>query len=596
MHEMVALCPRCNLIKGALMKRTFQEEWQQMVTRIADGTLDVRDLYADITPGGGKSTLPLMLTTLIPRLADKLCWVVPRASLARQAEETFQDRTFRRLFGHQASLRWSTNEFNPTRGHQGYVTTYQAIGENPRLHAAEFARQRYILFLDEPHHVQDPGADRGSREARWFHALKPLVEQATLRVYASGTFERGDQRLIGFLPYMKGSDGTFFLDLPETKTVRYLRTDALQEGAIVPLYFEVKNGTAQWIDARGNDIKVESFEEAESREMLHVVLQTDYARALLHSTLTHWRAHKQHWPPAKVLIVAPFIHVAELYARWLGEDFGLTIPVASSKSTKDANEAIARFKATGTGSLDALITVGMAYEGLDVKPITHLACLTRYRSAPWIYQCFARACRATPGKTAGYVFAPDDPDMQRIVEVIKAEQFGFAREEDTIEGPHKRREEPPGQIIPLQSQATTTKAYDFQTAMTEQETQLIQDMMRRHGIHGFSPIQLKQFSLDLATMTPPDEEAAFQDPEAPDLTPTQREERYRRALYKRCNAIDHHCHGDQWGTVNRELVQHIGKKRELCTLEELSLCWQYLLKRYPDITHIHDGEHSDEEA
>ena len=45
------------------------------------------------------------------------------------------------------------------------------------------------------------------------------------------------------------------------------------------------------------------------------------------------------------------------------------------------------------GKLDVLVTVAMAYEGLDIPAVSHLICLTRIRSTPWIEQMTARANR-----------------------------------------------------------------------------------------------------------------------------------------------------------------------------------------------------------
>jgi hypothetical protein len=63
----------------------------------------------------------------------------------------------------------------------------------------------------------------------------------------------------------------------------------------------------------------------------------------------------------------------------------------------------------------------MAYEGLDVKPITHIACLTRIRSKPWIEQMLARATRHDPDAGPWYsqeahVFTPDDKMMHIVVD------------------------------------------------------------------------------------------------------------------------------------------------------------------------------------
>jgi superfamily II DNA or RNA helicase len=80
----------------------------------------------------------------------------------------------------------------------------------------------------------------------------------------------------------------------------------------------------------------------------------------------------------------------------------------------------------GENIIDVLVTVGKAYEGLDAPRCSHLICLARHRSAPWLAQCFARAWRYDYDLAATgvvdqrcWIFAPRDSDMldavQRIV-------------------------------------------------------------------------------------------------------------------------------------------------------------------------------------
>ena len=58
-----------------------------------------RKMVIHVTPGGGKSILPVIAgIQLIPTIADKLCWVVPRLSLARQAALEFESGTSKNIF------------------------------------------------------------------------------------------------------------------------------------------------------------------------------------------------------------------------------------------------------------------------------------------------------------------------------------------------------------------------------------------------------------------------------------------------------------------------------------------------------------------
>ena len=133
--------------------------------------------------------------------------------------------------------------------------------------------------------------------------------------------------------------------------------------------------------------------------------------------------------------------------------------IATSHESAQAHQAIKRFKA---GSVDILVTIAMAYEGMDCPPVTHIICLTNVRSVPWIEQMVARAVRvdsnAGPYESqVAFVFAPDDVFFREIVAKIKHEQRPFvkAREKTQMELFDSSDKEGAGetlQIQPLSSQ------------------------------------------------------------------------------------------------------------------------------------------------
>ena len=187
-----------------------------MVHAIAAGQApEITDILAAVTPGGGKSLLPVIAAhaLLAAGVVERVCWVVPRDSLRQQAEEAFADPTWRRTLGHAVSIRAADNAPDPCRGLQGYITTYQSVAAAPDLHLAEFRRYRTLLVLDEVHHLPalsdmapDPLADPATPDLAtgWSRALLPLLETAWLRLLLSGTLQRADGRSILWLPYRTG--------------------------------------------------------------------------------------------------------------------------------------------------------------------------------------------------------------------------------------------------------------------------------------------------------------------------------------------------------------------------------------------------------
>ena len=241
-----------------------------MVDAIATGQTDARDILAAVTPGGGKSLLPVLAAArlIAAGMVERVCWVVPRDSLRLQAEEAFADPAWRAALGHRLSVRAADNTPDPSRGLAGYVTTYQGVAAAPDLHLAEFRRYRTLLVVDEVHHLPaladtDPAAAAQADEtgedpaSAWSRALLPLLECAAVRLLLSGTLERADGRGILWLPYRKGPKARtreVELDAPGWAVVGYSRAQALAERAVLPVTFGALDGEASWRDEDGAEV------------------------------------------------------------------------------------------------------------------------------------------------------------------------------------------------------------------------------------------------------------------------------------------------------------------------------------------------------
>lgn len=405
--------------------RKLQKEMQDIIDGIIAGS-SIKTIIAEATPGSGKSMLPLIAGKLIvEKLADAICWIVPRKTLQFQGEQNFQDARFRGLLGYALSVRSSTNDINPCRQLDGFITTYHAVGvDDRRTVLKDFLTKRYILIFDENHHVET-----GSF---WHESLQPLVNKAEYLVIMSGTMERGDGDKIAFMPYdVVGTRAYPKLQSDaSTSIIRYTRKDALAEKAILPLSFHLSGGHALWIDKDGK--KRESGISQATKEItsqaLFTALSTEFAETLLEAGIRHWHDLKKFNRNAKLLVVTANYEEAKrisgmLKTKWVQHE------IATSHESVEGHRAINRLK---SGAINVLVTIAMAYEGLDVPEITHIICLTNIRSTPWIEQMVARAVRVDPfgwpyESQAGYVFAPDDIMFREIVSKIEREQRPFVR-------------------------------------------------------------------------------------------------------------------------------------------------------------------------
>ncbi len=530
------------------MFRAHQEAFGQLCHDISTGQVgNVRSIICSITPGGGKSLLPVIAANgLIPRIADKIAWVVPRRSLQEQAEIEFANGKSRELLQNRHLIRKTTGEPDPTRGLSGFCTTYQAIGSNNAFLRDDFDQHRYVLILDEPHHVEEGGA--------WERALHPLVKRAALTVFMSGTLERGNRRKIAFLQYGDSMGGEV-VDLSGRggAVIQYSRAQALFDKAITPIHFELMDGTANWIGTDGKSYGT-SLSQAgkDTAEALYTALKTEFAVHLLDECASHWIEHQKTHIRSKMLAVTANIEDAKKYVDHLKKR-GVKCAIATSDDSALAAKNIGKFKEIDTKSaLGCLVTVAMAYEGLDVPPVTHIACLTHIRSKPWIEQMIARATRFDAGAGAweeqmAYIYVPDDRLMCNIIGRMQEEQIVAIKarmEEDELEARAARlpSENERKTITPVGSGALTRRWSRVGTAPKAAESE---------------PNQHQK------------------------LAPSQQEAALREQIQDYCKTVDALFFGRQWGEANKRVIKTFGLSRAHMPLDKLQKVVIWLEEYYP---------------
>jgi len=532
--------------------RRHQQELARICEEILHGR-SLREIWCAITPGGGKSLLPQILATrLIPAVADALCWVVPRRILQDQGARGFQDPSHRALLGHCLEAMMSTNQEHPTRGCAAYVTTYQALAADTRkVNAKEFRRKRYILVLDEPHHMEAEGI--------WHRALEPLYDRAVLRVLMSGTFERGDRMPIAFMPYdsNQAADEIEWEDTESRAVIRYTLADALREHACIDLTVHYANCQATWLDSQGVQQHVENLAQAgkQTSEALLTALKTEAALELLQTGVKDWQAYRAKHPRSKLLVVAANIEQARKYTDWL-QMRGVPAKIATSDDSTAAYQTIKAFKRQGAGAVDCLITVAMAYEGLDVPAITHMICLTHIRTKPWIEQVVHRATRMDPlagpyHEQRAYIFAPDDRPFRECMGYILAQrQVVASRGATSTEGRDGEMGMGGNGLLPL-TEKTESRIQPLRSGVLE---------MRHQGLWANLPMP--------ATM------------DAPEDTPRERLDRIRNQIEKHVRTHEQ-ARRLAHGTVNRAVFAQFRKSRTSMTESELHKVMKWVSKVYP---------------
>ena len=217
--------------------RKFQHQTYKICNDICKG-VDIKKLFLDVCPGGGKSTVPAILadTLLKQNIYDKVLWIAPRENLVIQGENDFINSFIK----HDKIIRAAKNiDVNFSKDRHGYITTMQSVIANTILHENELRKYRYILFIDEFHFL--------SLNNIFKNEIDKLVNLAKLVIFASGTIERGQGDKIAYVPYLPNGE-IDTTDTTTTKWIIYTRKDALEEKAITPLKFRTIDASGKYID------------------------------------------------------------------------------------------------------------------------------------------------------------------------------------------------------------------------------------------------------------------------------------------------------------------------------------------------------------
>jgi superfamily II DNA or RNA helicase len=563
-------CSECNGRKGVNSWRKHQKD---LIT-IADlmrYTPTIRDVIAWVTPGGGKSALPVILAKhLIPTCGQRIAWITPRDNLRSQGETAFLDDRYKSLLGHNIEIRATMTEPDPCRSTKGFITTYHSISSDfkgsAKIFEREFRTHSYLLVLDESHHV--------AIGSEFHRALQPLWDLAARRLIMTGCLDRSDGDYIAFLPYLPlTNDGKAYVDqndTPDRRFIKYDLRDALRERAIIPMWFELLDGNASW-ESRGAEFRKDKISEVDNGEIgsaIYTTLRTDFAFHLLQQTVEHWRTHKLYNPRSLLLVVAPTIALAQKYLRWV-RTMGITrADIAVSEDSQLARDNIEAFK---TGNLDVLVTVAMAYEGMDAPRATHIACLTHIRARPWIEQMLARATRfdekAGPWEhQRAWIFAPDDQLFQQVMKDMNEIQEPFVKE-GIGHGPGGHG---PSIITPISSGVDAMRAggLDPTEQVNATEHAGLVDAMKRSGLFGIATeLQAKMFKEAMNNPQPSPISSSRPEPIS------VREKRLKDQIDTWIKGNFYRGDGEIMKEINTEIIRRYGKSRPTMNEQELRKVW-----------------------
>lgn len=472
--------------------RKHQRDGRAIAAEVVEGTVRKKIITAAVTPGGGKTALAaIMANTLIDGgVVDRVCVVCPRDSLRSQVADGFVSDSLglKRAIRSDKDKRQSDGQGSFFVDH-GFATTYQAIVADPRKFEKRLKRHRYLLVLDEPHHLVDD-----ENEVTWKRAIEPLVVRAEKVLLMSGTIRRHDKKRIPFVEY--GDDKRPIVD------IRYTRREALIERAIIQSKFTLWNGSSAY-EYRGKHhshslANAPSGEQA--RTLKNALLDPDYGIQLAMHGLREWLDYRQSVYPSRAIVIVHSQDAARRMSKAIHSRLpGVNVALAISDEPR-SHTTIQRFRDKLQG--DVLVTVGMAYEGLDVPSVTHLVCLTDTRSEPWLDQAFARASRFDASanlawdKQRASVYVPDDARMRKFIDTILEAQ-------DEAYSEHA----PSGKIVPIRNRSSFIPGSaeigvesfgDDEGRLNTEESAMVASARERHpGLRHMPPREVLALIYDL---------------------------------------------------------------------------------------------------
>lgn len=453
-NNLQALCPKCNLIKGnkIMQLRSHQQKVLTIIEEIVknywlnQGVLKKKNLFISAFPGSGKSILPIIIFKILKKagIVDKLCWVVPRKSLRKQAAEEFGKIPMRELLDHNLEIREidTASEYNPCRDTDGFVTTYQALAaankstKTKSLHNMcnyEFNKHRYLLFLDEFHHLT-ANPNSKSQESKidynWYCAVKPLADACKFMAGVSGTPYRHEAtEKIAFLEYVANGEGKE----SAVFDVEYGLQDSVKDEAVINLIFQTMELASVSYKKNGEQVEKNCFENGTD---VFVALASEYGKKILNDGLTHWQDYRLNIEPRSKCIIVCASQDECRTVRDIVAQRGLQFALAISDE-KNAYENIERFKKDN--NCNVLITCQMAYEGLDCIQATHLICLSLIRSLPFLVQMFTRVMRFDRHSNLKYqeqnafAFVPTDKKMMAALDFVNATKLPLVCKQDELD-------------------------------------------------------------------------------------------------------------------------------------------------------------------
>lgn len=405
-----ALCPRCNLKKGATVSDL--RAWQAEALRKFDANR--KDFLVVATPGAGKTTVAVAGAQSMISAGEvtRIIVVVPTSHLRRQ----WSDAAARH--GLQLDSKFANGAGAIAKDYDGVVITYATVASEPLLWRHQSASARTLVILDEIHHAGE------AEHLSWGPALRSAFEPAVRRLMLSGTPFRSDGAAIPFVSY---DDAGRCVPSHE-----YGYREALQDRDVVrPIEFPVLDGTMRWrLDKRELETELSTADDKTMAQALTVAIDPDSGwmpSVLRRADEELTRVRETMMPDAGGLVIAAEQTLARRYVTILRQITGEK-PALAITDEPDASDNIKQFAA---GTSRWIVAVQMVSEGVDIPRLAVGVYASRYRTRMFFRQVAGRFVRMRNDQDETYasLFIPAIEPLVRYAREIEETAAEVLREQ-----------------------------------------------------------------------------------------------------------------------------------------------------------------------
>jgi superfamily II DNA or RNA helicase len=623
-----ALCPACNLKKGALMTqgngdyrygKYILRAWQQEHLDKSRSFLLSGKRKIVVAPfcGSGKTSANLLAANdaFIDGHIDGLLVLVPRVNLAKQYELDWN--SLRRLLpyptmgpicfrGNNPPLVTSDKQF-------GVVATYASFASQPWLYFDFVRSRRAGIVFDEAqilgHNTESGDGTKAAKIIRDGCSYKselfgvseceqfgPLLELSRFSQIATGTPDRSDGKLLLGGEYSRPDVNGFIHLLPDVSAAYLV---GVREQYLRAFEAILCDGHAwkKYVDEHSEQLIISQMNGGASV----IIMQPSFWRSVVDITVENVRDVQSVHPRFCGLIAACNQKHAREIKDYLNRKFpALRVGIAISEDplSGDSLDAFRR------GEFDIMVSVMMAYVGFNHPWIRVVCCLSAYRENGFLDQLAGRGLRVIGD-------IPFDQQVLRWISVADRLMNAWVekRRTDSEDGMRQKAEaevnNPPpppviAKIVDAQMTDVSVKGMDPSTDLTPAMLSWIEEHKKYAGLEGAEATKIAKLlgkipDFDLARAASHSSAAPVPAADEPELTDEEWRNHLRSEIKSACNRCDAILskidpsvgHGRTYLEIHEvfgvECVPTLGREKLTEVLEWLRSSWLPYCKKLEEV-------------